>query len=149
MVGSVCDDRAQNASIGPSIDGVCDAMRCDRAHWRKTQKPSRAFAQSDEMGYRRGCMRIDLLLLALSIAVLRKFDELLGLLVLLLSLASAAAGTGHCEVVPWVYRFMDGVWKLRGCAVSDQRRVGRAKREKRAERAEREGHRRIRPNLGC
>ena len=76
-------------------------------------------------------------------------DELLGLLVLLLSLASAAAGASHCEVVSWVYGFMDGVWKLRGCAVSDQRRVGRAKREKRAERAEREGHRRIRPNLGC
>jgi hypothetical protein len=31
-----------------------DAMRCDRAHWRKTQKPSRAFAQSDIAEYRRG-----------------------------------------------------------------------------------------------
>jgi hypothetical protein len=31
-----------------------DAMRCDRAHWRKTQKPSRAIAQSDREKYRRG-----------------------------------------------------------------------------------------------
>ena len=92
-------------------------------------------------------MRIDLLLLALSIAVLRKFDELLGLLVLLLSLASAAAGASHCEVVSWVYGFMDGVWKLRGCAVSDQRRVGRAKRERRGQKERDTG--RIRPNLGC
>ena len=60
---------------------------------------------------------IDLLLFALSIAVLWQLDELLGLLVILLSLASAAAGASHCEVVLWVYLCMERVWKLRVACV--------------------------------
>jgi len=62
---------------------------------RKCRKLSRAFERK-----RHGAQNwIDLLLFALSVAVLGQLDELLGLLVLLLSLASAAAGTSHCEVV--------------------------------------------------
>jgi len=70
---------------------------CDRAHWRKRRKLPRVLAQIESTEN-----QIDLLLFALSVAVLGQLDELLRLLVILLSLASAAAGTSHCEVGVWV-----------------------------------------------
>jgi hypothetical protein len=130
-----------------------DAMRCDRAHWRKTQKPSRAIAQSDREKYRRGTGG-------------STYSSSLSASLSSGSSTSSSGSSSSCFLlrallrVPvivklglWVYGFTDGsakiAWRVCVCGVrSDRKRVGRAKGE--GKRAKEEGHRgRRRPNLGC
>jgi hypothetical protein len=122
--GAQCERRAIHRRLRCDATGRIGAKRrqLSRARARRT----------NENGTQN---RIDLLLLALSIAVLGQLDELLGLLVILLSLASAAAGTSHCEVGLCVYGCMEWVWKLRVACVRSVRseegegeRVGEAER---------------------
>jgi hypothetical protein len=129
-----------------------DAMRCDRAHWRKTQKPSRAFAQSDRWEHRRGTGRLT-------------YSSSLSASLSSGSSTSSSGSSSSCFLlrallrVPvivklrlWVYGFMDGSAKIacRVCVRCQFRREESGKgggRER--ERKKRDTRGRIRPNLGC